>query len=70
MNVTHLTPTGFRVQKRKALNTDESSQSVKRQRCRLTLVALAGVDLVKVPVLVRRWKVFNRVEVKLGFKVI
>lgn len=30
-----------------------------------TPVALAGVDLVDRPVLLWRWKVFNRVEVEL-----
>lgn len=35
-----------------------------------TLVALAGVDFVEMPVLLWRWEVFNRVEVELGFKII
>lgn len=35
-----------------------------------TRVGLAGVDLVDRPVLLWRWKVFNRVEVELGFKII
>ena len=35
-----------------------------------TLVALAGVHLAEVPVLLWRGEVFNRMEVKLGFKVI
>lgn len=35
-----------------------------------TLVVFAGVDLVEMPVLLRRWKVLNRVEVELGFKII
>lgn len=34
------------------------------------LVVFAGVDLTEIPVLLWRWKVFNRVEVKLGFKII
>lgn len=39
-------------------------------RCGLTLVALAGIDLVKVPVFLWRWKVLQGVEVKLGLKII
>lgn len=38
--------------------------------CGPTLVALAGVDLAKVPVLLWRWKVLKGVKVKLGLKII
>lgn len=38
--------------------------------CGLTLVALAGVNLAKVPVLLWRRKVLDWVEVELGLKII
>lgn len=38
--------------------------------CTHTFIGMAGVDLAEMPVLLRRWKLFDWVEVELWLKII